>query len=123
MSEQENKDRPEENGAQRGRPGRRSAADRTAAVLELMAGKATVDQLARRFGVRPETIEGWRQDALGGIEQAMRQGSGRSAREAELEREVRDLRAAVTDLSIDKALLKRELDKCRPPSGPARSSR
>ena len=123
MSEQENKDRPEENGAQRGRPGRRSAADRTAAVLELMAGKATVDQLARRFGVRPETIEGWRQDALGGIEQAMRQGSGRSAREAELEREVRNLRAAVTDLSIDKALLKRELDKCRPPSVPARSSR
>ena len=103
--------------------GRRSAADRRAAALELMAGKATVDQLARRFGVRPETIEGWRQDALGGIEQAMRQGSGRSAREAELEREVRNLRAAVTDLSIDKALLKRELDKCRPPSVPARSSR
>jgi hypothetical protein len=31
----------------RGRPGRRSAADREGAVLELMSGKASVDQLTR----------------------------------------------------------------------------
>lgn len=48
----------------RGRPGRRSAADREEAVLELMSGKASVDQLARRFGVQPETIERWRTEAL-----------------------------------------------------------
>jgi transposase-like protein len=91
--------------------------------LELMSGKATVDQLARRFGVRPETIEGWRTDALGGIAEALRRGTGRTQREIELERENRELRDTVTDLSVDKALLKRELDKCRPPSLPARSRR
>ena len=36
----------------RGRPGRRSAEDRRDAVLQLLSGKATVDQLAMRYGVR-----------------------------------------------------------------------
>ena len=36
--------------ARRGRPGRRTAAERKQAVLQLLAGKATLDQLARRFG-------------------------------------------------------------------------
>jgi transposase-like protein len=39
----------------RGRPGRRSAEDRRRAVLELLGGKATVDQIAMRFGVLPQT--------------------------------------------------------------------
>ena len=71
MSEEKvDKDRGEIDGGQRGRPGRRSVEERKTAVLELISGKATVDQLARRFGVRPETIEGWRTDALAGIEEA-----------------------------------------------------
>ena len=48
----------------RGRPGRRSAEERTEAVLELLSGKASVDQIARRFGVRASTVEGWRDQAL-----------------------------------------------------------
>ncbi|MGC3998577.1 MAG: hypothetical protein QM767_14370 [Anaeromyxobacter sp.] len=60
----------------RGRPGRRSAEDRRRAVLELLGGKATVDQVAMRFGVLPETVEGWRADALAGIDAALRQGTG-----------------------------------------------
>ena len=44
----------------RSRPGRRSAEDREKAVLELMSGKATVDQVARRLGVQPSTVEKWR---------------------------------------------------------------
>ncbi len=116
-------DRPEVDGGQRGRPGRRSVEDRRSAVLELIGGKATVDQLARRYGVKSETVEGWRQDALEGLEAALRRGTGRTGRELELEKENRELRGAVTDLSIEKAILKRELDKCRPPSVPARSRR
>ena len=124
MSEEKvDNDRDEVDGAQRGRPGRRSVEERKAAVLELISGKATVDQLGRRFGVTPETIEGWRVDALAGIVEALRRGTGRTQREVALERENRELRDTVTDLSIDKALLKREPDKCRPPSGPARSRR
>lgn len=33
-------------------------------------------QLARRFSVQPETIEGWRTEALEGMREAMRRGTG-----------------------------------------------
>ena len=39
-----------------------------------MSGKASVDQLARRFGVQPETIEGWRTEALEGMREAAEAG-------------------------------------------------
>jgi transposase-like protein len=51
----------------------------------LFAGNATVDQIARRLGVHASTVESWRQDALGGVEQALRRGSGKTAAELELE--------------------------------------
>lgn len=110
--------------AARGRPGRRTAADRRTAVLELLSGKATVDQLARRFGVLPSTIEGWRPDALEGLAEALRRGTGKSARALELEREVRDLREALTDTTIQLSLVQRAIgvEGARPPR-PARSRR
>lgn len=94
-------------------------------MLELMSGKASVDQLARRFGVQPDTIEGWRAEALEGVREAMRRGTGRSEREAALERENRLLRETVTDGAIAQALLKRALEEERKarPTPPARSSR
>lgn len=108
----------------RTRPGRRSVEDRQAAVLELFAGKATVDQLARRFGVHPETIEQWRTEALGGIHEAFARGS-KSPKERELERENRQLRDAVTEGSIREAVLKRELEAARGarPTRPAKPRR
>ena len=78
-------------GARRGRPGRRSAEERTQAVLELLSGKATVDQLARRFGVYPATIEKWREVAIESMTGALRQGEGKTSREVALERRVKDL--------------------------------
>jgi len=89
-------------------------------VLELMAGKATVDQLARRYGVKPETVEKWREHAMSGVEEALRRGQ-KSKRERVLEQEVGELRAVVTDLSIDRELLKREVDKLK--GGPTRRGR
>lgn len=106
----------------RGRPGRRSVEDRRQAVLELLAGKATVDQLARRYGVKPETVEGWRQEALLGIEEAMRRGGGKSGRELELERENQVLRDALTRQTMKSELLERALEG-RPPTLPGRSRR
>ncbi len=46
--------------ASRSRPGRRTNEERKAAVLELLGGKASVDLIAQRYGVLPETVEGWR---------------------------------------------------------------
>ena len=51
----------------RGRPGRRSAEDRTLAVMDLLSGKATADQLASRFGVHSEVIEKWRALAIDAV--------------------------------------------------------
>ncbi len=107
--------------AVRGRPGRRSAEERTQAVLELLSGKATVDQLAQRFGVRASTVEGWRDQAMEGIGQALRQGTGKSSRELELERDLASLEKAFTHLAIKHELVDRAL-KNRP-SRPGRSRR
>lgn len=109
----------------RARPGRRTVEERQQAVLELFAGKATVDQIARRLGVHASTVEGWRQDALGGVEQALRRGSGKTAAELEAERKTRDLEKVVTTLSIQKCLLENalETERAKRPTVPARSRR
>jgi transposase-like protein len=93
----------------RGRPGRRSVEERSSAVLELLSGKASVDQLARRFGVRPSTVEKWRQDALEGMSQALRQGTGKSPKELRLEKRLKEVERAFTDVAIKKELLERFL--------------
>lgn len=108
-------------GRRRGRPGRRSAEERARAVLELFAGKTTVDQLARRFGVHASTVERWREIALEGIEGSLKQGSAKSARELDLERQFQSLERAFTDLAIRHELVQRAL-KDRP-TRPRRSSR
>lgn len=95
----------------RRRPGRRSVEERASAVLELLSGKAGADQLARRFGVHPTTVEKWRQDALEGMAVALRQGSGKSSREIVLEKRVKDLEKAFTDVAIKKELLERFLSE------------
>ncbi len=90
------------------------------AVVELLSGKASVDTLARGFGVTPETIEKWREEALAGLAEAMRRGA-KSPRERELERELASLQKAFTDLAVRHELVNRAL-KDRP-SKPGRSSR
>lgn len=87
--------------------------ERQEAVLQLLSGKATVDQIAGRLGVRPETVEGWRDDAVEGMAASLRRGSGKSPRELELEREIRELREVVTETAISKALLEQALKKER----------
>jgi transposase-like protein len=90
-----------------------------------MSGKATVDQIARRLGVLPSTVEGWRADALAGIEEALRRGTGKGASEQAMERKVRDLEKVVTTLSIQKCLLENalEVERAKRPTEPARSKR
>lgn len=104
----------------RGRPGRRTAEQRKQAVLELFAGKATVDQLARRYGVYPSTIESWRDEALEAVDGAFKRGK-KDKRDRSLERENRDLRTTVTELRIQNALLKQT--QALRPYPPARSPR
>ena len=108
-----------EGSSQRGRPGRRTAEDRTQAVLELLSGKASVEQLSQRYGVQPETIEKWREAALEGMSQAMRQGNATTARERELQKDLNALEKAFTKLAIRNEVAERELGK-RGPTRPGR---
>lgn len=108
-------------GARRGRPGRRSADERAEAVLQLLSGKATVDQLAFRFGVHASTIERWRELALEGIEQAMRQGTAKSPEEQDVARKLATLERAFTDLAIRHELVQRAV--AERPSRPGKSTR
>ena len=122
VSENENarEERDQVDGAQRGRPGRRSVAERQAAVLALMSGKASVDQLALKYGVRPETIEGWREQALAGVDAALRQG-GRTERERQLERENTLLKSALTRATMKAELMENALEQFGGPRAPTRS--
>lgn len=108
-------------GGRRGRPGRRSAEERTRAVLALLSGKASVDQVAKQFGVQGSTVENWREIALEGIEDSLRQGSAKPAEQLEVERQFKTLERAFTDLAIRHELVQRAL-KDRP-SRPRRSPR
>jgi transposase-like protein len=91
------------------------------AVLELLGGKATADQLAFRFGVQASTIEAWRQEALVAIERSMRQGSSKPPELLALERKYADLEKSFTRVAIKHELLERELSNR--PSRPGPSSR
>ena len=104
------------------RPGRRSVEERRSAVMELLSGKASVDQLARRYGAQPETIEGWRAEAVGAIDEALCRGTGKGARELELDRENSLLKDALTRQTMKSELLERALEG-RTPTLPGRSRR
>ncbi len=71
------------------------------------AGKATVEQLAKRLAVLPETIEGWRAEALSVIEGAFRQKPQTSERERQLERDKESLERVVTKLVMKTEPLER----------------
>lgn len=113
----------------RGPPGQRGANEGAEAVVELLPGRATVDQVAFRlpagrhgFGIQASTVEKWRQVALEGIEQSMRQGTGKSKRERELEKKLKVLERAFKDLDIRHELVERASSQrpIRPLSAPGR---
>jgi hypothetical protein len=75
--------------------------------------------------VHAATVESWRDDALGGIAEALRRGSGKTPRELELERELETMRKVITTTSIQKCLLEQalEIERAKRPTGPAKSRR
>jgi transposase-like protein len=109
-------------GVRRGRPGRRSTEERTVAVLELLSGKATVDQLAFRFGVQASTVQRWREVALEAVEVSLRQGSSKTPEELELAKKLRSLEKAFTDLAIRHEIAQKAL-AMRRPSRPGKRSK
>lgn len=77
------------------------------ALIDLLAGKATTDAVALRFGVTPEVVGRWRQDAVSGISYAVIEGRGQTPREQALEQELGALKNAFAELAIQHELLKK----------------
>ena len=98
-------------GANRGRPGRRTLADRQEAVMQVLSGKARFDQVASRMGVYQKTVEQWRDQALAGMSEALLRGDVGTPRERELEREVGELPETLKDVSVRYALAQQAVDK------------
>jgi transposase-like protein len=90
-----------------GRPQRPSVEAKEKAVLEILAGKATVEQIVRRLAVTPETVEGWRAEALEGVRNGLRY-HGRSPREVELERDLRSAKDALGKAMIYQQILEKK---------------
>jgi len=116
-------DVPGDEGVSRGRPGRRTGAERRDAVLAILGGKASVDQVARQYGVLPATVAKWRDDALAGIDAAVRTGNGPSPRERELERKVAELTEVVGTLSVERALAVKAIEEWKRTARPTRPGR
>ena len=94
-------------------------------VLALIAGKASVDQLARQYGVKPETVEKWREEALAAIEEGFSSRRGKSSEEKVLEQKLRSTQNALTEAIMKNEIMERAINhlKSRTPSKPTRSSR
>ena len=108
----------------RGRPGKRSLEEKRLAVLDVLAGKATVAQVAKRLCVLPETVEGWKQDALVGMQEALRQaGAAQSDEDKKLAAENAQLKRVVVKLEMQKELLENalETERSKRPTRPGRS--
>lgn len=100
--------------AVRGRPGRRTLADRKEAVLQVLSGKASIDQVTARMGVYPSTVEQWRDQALTGVSEALLRGDVATERERQLEKENAQLKESLKDASVRYALAQQALDKLGP---------
>lgn len=90
------------------------------------ATRASVDQLAQRFGVLPETVLGWRNAALESISAALLPCDGSTEREWALEKKVHALEAAFNQVTIEGALAVKAVEKRKTqtrPSQPTRSRR
>ena len=107
----------------RGRPGRRSAADRREAVMALLAGKASIDQLAKQYGVHASTVEGWRDAAVKAIEDAMVLGGGPTKRERELEEQNDQLKSALARATLERAIALQGVEEWKNASRPSRPAR
>jgi transposase-like protein len=107
----------------RGRPGRRTAQNKAEAVLRLLAGKASVDQIARELGVRAATVESWRETALEGIQATLAAGEGKSERERALEKQVRELQDTLQRATIERAVALKAIEEWKRSSRPSRPGR
>ncbi len=79
-------------------------------MLDILKGKASVEQVARRLGVTTDTVERWQETAVAGVEAALTL-DGPSPRERALDRRVKELEEQLADVSVKYALAQRGVEQ------------
>lgn len=83
--------------------GRRSnftAGQKADIVISVLTKQLTIAEACRRHGITEATFARWREQALEGLEKGLEDRSGKSSREAELEREVAVLERKLGQLAV-----------------------
>ena len=76
-----------------------TAKRKSALVLDIFKGKTTVSEASRTYDLSPSEIEGWIEEATGGMENALRAKS-HDIRE-QYERKVKDLQEAYGEAMLE----------------------
>ncbi len=82
--------------------------DKRDALLQLLRSKVDVDEIAHELGVDVAAAQGWRSDALAGIEQAVERGTGKTAAQLDLQPNHRRIQMLVTSMVANQCLSDRQ---------------
>ena len=90
------------------RPSNKTSDEKTQAVLTVLAGRRTTAEVARELGVSEQSLHNWKRAFLDGGKAAFERASGPpTSREAELEVENEELKAALGEAYLKLRLMER----------------
>lgn len=93
---------------------------KTRIVLSILAGEMTVAEAARQYKVSEQSVGAWRRQFLEAGKAGLAPAAAKSApREAQLEREVEELKAALGEATVELRVWKRSAEYL-PPSRTSR---
>lgn len=101
-----------------GRPPAFPTEQKTRIVLSILAGQTTVAQAARQYNVSEQSVGTWKRQFLtAGRAGLAPSGPNRATREAQLEREVEELRSALDEATVELRVWKKLVEYLAPVGG------
>lgn len=90
------------------RPSNKTPDEKSQAVPTVLAGRRTAAEVGRELGVSEQSLHNWKRTFLEGGREALKRGSApRSSREAELDAENEELKAALGEAYLKLRLIER----------------
>lgn len=102
------------------KPSKKTVEAKLRIVLSVISGEVSAAEAARRNGVSEQSVFNWKRAFLDGGRKGLEMGSGRkSSREAELEAECEELKAALGEAHVQLRVWKKGVEFL-PPLGSSR---